>query len=61
MQTALANRDVEPIPPTGEGVVPRDVADALQAVVEKAGDAVYVADGGEFGQWMQGFISAPPG
>ena len=59
VQTALANRDVEPIPPTGEGVVPRDVADALQAVVEKAGDAVYVADGGEFGQWMQGFIFAP--
>lgn len=59
VQTALANRDVEPIPPTGEGVVPRDVADALQAVVEKAGEAVYVADGGEFGQWMQGFIDAP--
>jgi len=59
VQVALANRDVEPIPPTGEGVVPRDVAEALQAVVEKAGDAVYVADGGEFGQWMQGFIDAP--
>ncbi|MFP3921831.1 MAG: thiamine pyrophosphate-binding protein [Dichotomicrobium sp.] len=59
VNAALANREMEPIPSTGEGVVPRDVADALQAVVEKAGDAVYVADGGEFGQWMQGFIDAP--
>lgn len=59
VRAALANREMEPVPPTGEGVVPRDVADALQAVVETAGDAVYVADGGEFGQWMQGFITAP--
>jgi len=59
VQAALANREMEPIPPTGEGVVPRDVADALQSIVETAGEAVYVADGGEFGQWMQGFIDAP--
>lgn len=56
---ALAIRDVDPIPPTGDGVVPRDVASALQSALDGAHDAVYVADGGEFGQWMQGFIDAP--
>lgn len=59
VHAALANREMEPIPSTGQGVVPRDVADALQAVIEKSREAVYVADGGEFGQWMQGFIEAP--
>jgi len=56
---ALANRDVDPIPPTGDGVVPRDVATALQSALDGARNAVYVADGGEFGQWMQGFMEAP--
>ncbi|RIA45375.1 thiamine pyrophosphate-binding protein [Dichotomicrobium thermohalophilum] len=55
---ALANREMEALPPTGDGVVPLDVAQALQEVVESAGNAIYVADGGEFGQWMQGFVNA---
>jgi len=56
---ALANREMESLPATGEGVVPLEVAQALQDVVHGADDAIYVADGGEFGQWMQGFIHAP--
>jgi len=56
---ALACRDFDPAPATGEGIVPHDAARAVQAFVESAGDAIYVADGGEFGQWMQGFINAP--
>ena len=56
---ALANRDLDPQPGSGDGVVPLDVARALQDVVDTRGDAIYVADGGEFGQWMQGFVDAP--
>jgi len=56
---AVADRELDALPATGEGVVPLDVAQALQDAVENADNAIYVADGGEFGQWMQGFVNAP--
>ncbi len=59
VEAALANRDFDPASATGDGVVPWDVGRALQEIVERADSAIYVADGGEFGQWMQGFINAP--
>jgi len=59
VEQALANRDFDPPPASGGGVAPWDVGRVLQEVVESADNAIYVADGGEFGQWMQGFINAP--
>ncbi len=59
VEQALANRDFDPPPASGEGAAPWEVGRVLQQAVESADNAIYVADGGEFGQWMQGFINAP--
>lgn len=59
VEEALTNRDFDPAPATGDGVVPWDIGRMLREVVAGADNAIYVADGGEFGQWMQGFVSAP--
>jgi len=59
VEAALANRDFDAPPASGEGIVPWDVGRVLQEVVAGADNAIYVADGGEFGQWMQGFVDAP--
>jgi acetolactate synthase I/II/III large subunit len=43
-----------------EGPVhPVQVGRAVQALIDQANDAVFVSDGGEFGQWAQACIQAP--
>ncbi|HUJ86718.1 MAG TPA: thiamine pyrophosphate-binding protein [Burkholderiales bacterium] len=44
----------------GAGAVhPAELGRAVQREIERAGEAVLVADGGEFGQWAQACVSAP--
>ena len=43
----------------GEPLHPLQVARALRDVMAGRGDAVFVSDGGEFGQWAQAVVSAP--
>lgn len=50
--TTLASRPDGPLHPV-------EVGRAVQRVLERSRDAVLVADGGEFGQWMQACASAP--
>lgn len=38
---------------------PAEVGRAVQQVLDRAGDPVLIADGGEFGQWAQACVSAP--
>ncbi len=40
-------------------VHPVEVGRAVQAVLDQSPDAVFVADGGEMGQWAQACVSAP--
>ncbi|MDP1674360.1 MAG: thiamine pyrophosphate-binding protein [Burkholderiales bacterium] len=45
---------------SGNGMVhPVELGRAVQAVLDTSPDAVFVADGGEIGQWAQACISAP--
>lgn len=41
------------------GLHPLEVGRAVQAVIDAASEAVLVIDGGEFGQWAMGCVSAP--
>ncbi len=43
----------------GPAVHPLAVGRAVQERIDRAGDAVLVVDGGEFGQWAQASLSAP--
>ena len=40
-------------------VHPVEVGRAVQRVLDRAADAVFISDGGEFGQWAQACVSAP--
>lgn len=40
-------------------VHPVEVSRAVQEVLDTAADAVFIADGGEFGQWAQACVTAP--
>ncbi len=42
-----------------DAVHPAEVGRAVQCSIEAAGEAILVADGGEFGQWAQACVSAP--
>jgi acetolactate synthase I/II/III large subunit len=45
---------------SGEGLVhPVEVGRAVQRVIDDRADAIFVSDGGEFGQWAQACIDAP--
>jgi len=61
VEAALRHRPAEwktlASPPEGP-LHPVEVGRAVQRVLERSRDAVLVADGGEFGQWMQGCTSA---
>jgi len=39
-------------------LLPHEIASVVDAELAKAGDPILVCDGGEFGQWAQGFASA---
>lgn len=43
----------------GAPLHPLEVGRAVQQLLERARDAVLIADGGEFGQWAQACVSAP--
>ncbi len=43
----------------GEPLHPLQVVRALRATMAECDDAVFVSDGGEFGQWAQAVVSAP--
>ncbi|HUF82009.1 MAG TPA: thiamine pyrophosphate-binding protein [Burkholderiales bacterium] len=46
--------------PRAEGPVhPIDVGRAVQSLIDSSPDAVFVSDGGEFGQWAQACVRAP--
>jgi len=46
--------------PRLEGPVhPLDIGRAMQAAIDSAREAVFVSDGGEFGQWAQAAVTAP--
>ena len=45
---------------TGEGPLhPAEIGRAVQRVLDASSDAIFVSDGGEFGQWAQACITAP--
>ena len=44
---------------TGGSITPEQLCAAVQRQIGKAGDAVLVCDGGEFGQWAQAAVAAP--
>ena len=41
-----------------EGIHPMEVAATLHRVLTRAGTSILVGDGGEFGQWMRGYVTA---
>lgn len=43
----------------GSGIAPRAVAEAVGRLLETAAEPILICDGGEFGQWAQGFAHAP--
>jgi acetolactate synthase-1/2/3 large subunit len=43
----------------GKAVHPVTVGRAVQDFIDASGDAVFVSDGGEFGQWAQACVDAP--
>jgi acetolactate synthase-1/2/3 large subunit len=43
----------------GDGLHPVEVGRAVQEVLDRADEAVFISDGGEFGQWAQACVSAP--
>jgi acetolactate synthase-1/2/3 large subunit len=45
--------------PPGSPIHAIEVAHAVQQVLDRRPDSVYVSDGGEFGQWVQAGLSAP--
>ena len=45
-------------PPDGP-IHPAEVCRAMQPFLDATEDSVFIADGGEFGQWMQACVSAP--
>ncbi|WP_142848046.1 thiamine pyrophosphate-binding protein [Telmatospirillum sp. J64-1] len=54
---AIAYRD---LPPSGvAGISPQDICKAAQALLDQAEEPILIADGGEFGQWAQAFVTAP--
>ncbi|MBZ8134284.1 thiamine pyrophosphate-binding protein [Afifella sp. IM 167] len=56
MTEALAFRS---FPAPNGAILPHEIALAVGAELAEAGDPILVCDGGEFGQWAQGFASAP--
>ena len=62
VRTALAHRPAGwgSLASTTEGALhPAEVGRAVQGQIDRADEAVLVADGGEFGQWAQACVSAP--
>lgn len=46
-------------PEPTDGITADTVADAIQARMDDADEAIFICDGGEFGQWVQAFATAP--
>lgn len=46
-------------PPAVDGLLPRRICQAVQQVLAAAPEPILICDGGEFGQWAQGYCSAP--
>lgn len=45
---------------SGEGPVhPAEVGRSVQRIIDRSSEAIFVSDGGEFGQWAQACIEAP--
>lgn len=59
VDAALCERPIAKPSPGGSAVHPAELGRAVQNEIEQAGEAVLVADGGEFGQWAQACVSAP--
>ena len=59
VDAALRERPVARQAPGAGAVHPAELGRAVQSEIERAGEAVLVADGGEFGQWAQASVSAP--
>jgi acetolactate synthase-1/2/3 large subunit len=59
VDAALRVRPAAARVPGGGAVHPAELGRAVQKEIEQAGEAVLVADGGEFGQWAQAYVSAP--
>ena len=59
VDAALRERPAARQAPGAGAVHPAELGRAVQSEIERAGEAVLVADGGEFGQWAQASVSAP--
>ncbi len=62
VRAALARRPAgwSSLASAGDGALhPAEVGRAVQARIDRAREVVFVADGGEFGQWAQACVSAP--
>jgi acetolactate synthase-1/2/3 large subunit len=59
VDAALRERPVAKQSPGAGAVHPAELGRAVQREIDRAGEAVLVADGGEFGQWAQACVSAP--
>ena len=56
---ACAARGEPAVAPLSGQLAPRELCEAVQAVLNRAAEPILVCDGGEFGQWAQAFCSAP--
>ncbi len=58
-QASLAERTLAVAEPVVDGLLPRQICQAVQQALADAVEPILVCDGGEFGQWAQGYCSAP--
>ncbi len=49
----------KPQVPTSQRVLPTDLCRAIQQFIDQAREPILICDGGEFGQWAQGYLTAP--
>lgn len=60
VRQAIANRNIiADVPEVSNKLLPQEVCERVQALIERVDEAILVCDGGEFGQWAQAICHAP--